>query len=109
MNGYVWLIGAILAEVLATSMLKASDGFSQFWPSLVTMAGYGFSFWCLSHAIKTVPLGVAYAVWSGVGIVLLAIIGWFAYGQKLDAGALAGIGLIMAGVLVINIFSGAAK
>ncbi len=105
MNGYLWLTGAILAEVLGTSMLKASESFTRPIPSLITVIGYGVAFWCLSHTLKTVPVGVAYAVWSGVGIVLITAIAWIWFRQALDVPALAGIGLILAGVLVINLFS----
>lgn len=105
MNGYLWLTGAILAEVLGTSMLKASESFTRPIPSIITIVGYGVAFWCLSHTLKTVPVGVAYAVWSGVGIVLITAIAWIWFRQTLDVPALAGIGLILAGVLVINLFS----
>lgn len=105
MNGYAWLAIAIVAEVIATSALKASEGFSKLGPSLVTAAGYAIAFYCLSVTVKSVPLGVAYAIWSGAGIVLITGIAWVAFGQKLDAAALAGMGLIVAGVLVINVFS----
>jgi multidrug transporter EmrE-like cation transporter len=105
MNGYVWLGLAIVAEVIGTSTLKASEGFTRPVPSLVTAVGYGFAFWCLSHSMKTVPVGVGYAIWSGVGIVLITAIAWVAFKQRLDVPALAGMGLILAGVLVINLFS----
>jgi small multidrug resistance pump len=105
LNGYVWLGGAILAEVIATTMLKASDGFTKLTPSLITVAGYAFAFWCLSHSMKTVPVGVGYAIWSGVGIVLITGIAWIWFKQTLDLPAMLGMGLILAGVLVINLFS----
>jgi small multidrug resistance pump len=105
LNGYVWLGGAILAEVIATTMLKASDGFTKLTPSLITVAGYAFAFWCLSHSMKTVPVGVGYAIWSGVGIVLITAIAWIWLKQALDLPAMLGMGLILAGVLVINLFS----
>lgn len=105
MNGYVWLGGAILAEVIATTMLKASDGFTKLTPSLITVAGYAFAFWCLSHSMKSVPVGVGYAIWSGVGIVLITAIAWIWFKQALDLPAMLGMGLILAGVLVINLFS----
>ena len=105
MNGYAWLGLAIVAEVIATSALKASDSFTQLLPSLVTAVGYGVAFYCLSHSMKTVPVGVGYAIWSGVGIVLITAIAWVLFKQKLDAPALIGMGLILLGVLVINIFS----
>lgn len=109
MNGYGWLAIAIVGEIIATSALKASDGFSKLGPSLVTMAGYGLAFWALSICIRTVPLGLAYAIWSGVGIVLITAIAWIAFRQTLDLPALLGMGLIVAGVLVINLFSKSAQ
>ena len=96
---------AIVAEVIATSALKAADGFTRPVPSLVVIAGYGIAFYFLSLALRGIPVGVAYAVWSGVGIVLISVIGWMAFGQRLDAAAVLGIGLIMAGVIVLNVFS----
>jgi len=103
--GYLYLAVAIAAEVVATSALKASEGFTKTGPSLIVAAGYGIAFYFLSLVLKTVPVGVAYAIWSGVGIVLIALIGWLFMKQHLDPGAIAGIGLIVAGVLVIQLFS----
>ena len=105
MNPYVTLGGAIVMEVVATSFLKASDGFTRPLATLVTLAGYLGSFWCLSLALKTMSTGVAYAIWSGVGVVLISLVSWVVYRQRLDAAALAGMGLIVAGVMVINLFS----
>lgn len=105
MNGYAWLGIAIVAEVIGTSTLKASEGFTRLLPSVVTAIGYGVAFYCLSHSMKTVPVGVGYAIWSGVGIVLITAIAWIAFKQRLDLPALAGMGLIISGVLVINLFS----
>lgn len=105
MNGYLWLAGAILAEVLGTTMLKASENFTRPAPSIITVLSYGVAFWCLSHTLKSVPVGVAYAIWSGVGVVLITAIAWVWFKQALDVPAMAGIGLILAGVLVINLFS----
>jgi small multidrug resistance pump len=96
---------AIGTEVVATSALKASEGFTRLVPSAVVVVGYAVSFWCLSLALKTIPVGIAYAIWSGAGIVLIALIAWWLYGQTLDAAALLGIGLILAGVVVIQLFS----
>lgn len=104
-TAYLHLGVAIVAEVIATSFLKTSAGFTRFWPSVVTVLGYGVAFYFLSLTLATIPTGIAYAIWSGVGIVLISLIGWFAFGQRLDAPALIGIALIMAGVLVINLFS----
>jgi small multidrug resistance pump len=103
--GYLYLGIAIVAEVIATSALKASEGFTRTGPSLVVAIGYGVAFYFLSLVLKTVPMGVAYAIWSGVGIVLIAAIGWLLMKQPLDVPALLGIGLIVAGVVVIQLFS----
>lgn len=102
---YLYLAVAIIAEVIATSALKASDGFSRLLPSVITVIGYGIAFWCLSLTLKVIPTGIVYAIWSGVGIVLISAVGWFWFKQSLDAPALIGLGLIIAGVLVINLFS----
>ncbi|HEY1050245.1 MAG TPA: SMR family transporter [Prosthecobacter sp.] len=109
MNAYFTLAVAIVAEVIATSALKASDGFSRLVPSLVVVLGYGVAFYCLSLTLRSIPVGIAYAVWSGVGIVLISAVGWLVYGQKLDAAAIFGLALIIAGVLVVNVFSGSAS
>jgi small multidrug resistance pump len=105
MNNWLCLAIAIVSETVATTALKASDGFSKPLPSALVVIGYGLAFYFLSLTLRTIPLGISYAVWSGVGIVLVTVAGWVLYGQKLDAGALAGIGLILAGVLVMNLFS----
>lgn len=102
---YLYLAIAIVAEVIATSALKASEGFTRLWPSLIVGIGYLVAFYFLSLTLRTITVGVAYAIWSGVGIVLVAIIGWLVLGQKLDAPAIGGMGLIIAGVVVINLFS----
>ena len=96
---------AIIAEVIATSALKASDGFTRLGPSLLVVFGYGVAFYCLSITLRTLPVGVVYAIWSGAGVALIALIGWLLFGQSLDAPAIAGMALIVAGVLVLNIFS----
>ena len=105
MNGAVYLGIAIVGEVIATSFLRASAGFTQLVPSVVVVVGYCVTFYFFSLALQTIPVGVGYAIWSGVGIILVSIIAYFAYGQTLDMPALLGIGLILAGVLVINLFS----
>lgn len=102
---YALLGAAILAEVIGTSALKASEGFARPLPSALTAVAYVAAFYALSLTLKTVPLGVAYGVWSGVGIVLVSAVGWVVYDQRLDAAALLGIALILAGVLVIHLFS----
>lgn len=96
---------AIVAEVIATSSLKAAEGFSRLIPSLAVIAGYAIAFYFLSLILRTIPLGIAYAVWSAVGIALVSVMGWLLYGQRLDAPAIIGIGLIVAGVVVKNGFS----
>lgn len=103
--GWLCLAIAIVAEVVATSALKASDGFARFGPSVVVVVGYGIAFYFLSLTLREIPVGIAYAVWSGVGIVLISLIAWLLYGQTLDAAAWIGVGLIVAGVLVLNVFS----
>jgi small multidrug resistance pump len=105
MKTYLLLFLAIVAEVIATSALKASDSFTRLIPSVVVVAGYGIAFTCLALTLKTLPLGVAYAIWSGVGTALVAVVGWLVYRQQLDLPAVAGIALIIAGTLVLNLFS----
>ena len=106
--GQIYLAIAILAEVIATSALKTSDEFSRIGPSILVVVGYAVSFYFLSLALKSIPLGVAYAVWAGVGVALIAIFGAVVYKQTPDLPALLGICLIVAGVVVINLFSGSA-
>jgi len=108
MHTYLYLAIAIVAEVIGTTALKAVDGFSRPWPLLTVVVGYGIAFWMLSLVMKSLPVGVTYAIWSGLGIVLISLAGWLVYGQKLDAAALAGMALIIAGVLVIQLFSASA-
>ncbi len=105
MIAYLYLGVAIVAEVIATTALRASDGFTQLWPSIISIAGYVVAFYFLSLTLRTMPVGVAYAIWSGVGIVLISLAGWLIYKQLLDLPAIIGMGLIMAGVVVINLFS----
>lgn len=102
---YVYLFIAIVSEVVATSFLKESHGFTRLSPSLVTIVGYAVAFYCLSLTLRAMPTGVAYAIWSGVGIVLIATVAWLFQGQKLDTPAIAGMALIIAGVIVMNVFS----
>lgn len=102
---YVYLAVAIGFEVVATSALKETDGFTRLWPSLLAMGGYALAFYFLSIPLRTMPVGVVYALWSGVGILFITSIGWVWFRQALDLPALIGIALIMAGVLVINLFS----
>jgi small multidrug resistance pump len=102
---WIYLSCAILSEVVGTLALKASDGFTKPVFAPIIVVAYGVSFYCLSFTLRTIPVGVAYAIWSGVGIVLIALSGWAVFRQSLDLPALAGIALIIAGVLALNLFS----
>lgn len=102
---YLYLAIAIAAEVIATSALKASEGFTKSFPSTVVVIGFGIAFYCLSLVLKTIPIGIVYAIWSGLGIVLISIVGLILFGQKLDLPAIVGIALIISGVVVMNVFS----
>jgi small multidrug resistance pump len=102
---YLYLVIAIVCEVVATSALKQADGFTKLWPSLACGIGYAASFYFLSIPIKTIPVGIVYAIWSGAGIVLIAAIGWFWFRQSLDIPAIIGLTMIVAGVFVVNLFS----
>jgi small multidrug resistance pump len=102
---WLYLSIAIVSEVVGTSALKSSDGFTKLLPSILVILAYVTSFYFLSLTLRVIPVGIAYAIWSGVGIVLLSLIGWFLYGQKLDLPAFMGIGLITAGVVVLNTLS----
>ena len=104
---YVFLAIAIVCEVIATSFMKLSDGFSKPLPAMVTVVGYAVSFYFLSLALRNFPTGLAYAIWSGVGVVLIAAIAWVFQGQRFDIPAMCGMALIVAGVGVINLFSDA--
>lgn len=101
----LYLLVAIVFEVAATSALKASESFTKLLPSIVVIVGYVGAFWFLSLTLKTIPVGVAYAIWSGVGIVLISLVGWLWFKQSLDLPAVIGMALIVAGVLTINMFS----
>ncbi|HBG97232.1 MAG: QacE family quaternary ammonium compound efflux SMR transporter [Rhodobacteraceae bacterium] len=107
-KAYLFLILAILAETIGTTALQASQQFTRLGPSILVVIGYGISFYLLALALKAIPVGVAYAIWSGLGIVFIAIIGLLVFGQRLDAAALGGMGLILAGILVIHLFSNTA-
>lgn len=102
---YLILLIAIIAEVIATSLLKASAGFTKLMPSLVVILGYSTAFYCLSLTLKTMSIGIVYAIWSGAGIVLITLIGKIFFQQQLDFAAQIGIGLIVLGVLIINLCS----
>ena len=102
---WVLLTIAIVAEVIATSSLKLSDGFTRLWPSVVVVAGYGVSFYFLSVTMRSMPIGVIYAIWSGLGVVLVTLVGCLVFKQHLDLPALIGISLIIAGVVIMNVWS----
>ncbi|WP_305987573.1 SMR family transporter [Roseibium sp. MMSF_3544] len=102
---YLILCAAIVAEVVATSALARAESFTRLVPSLITVIGYAVSFWLLSYPIRVLPTGIVYAIWSGAGIVLITLVAWLAFGQKLDLPAILGLGLIVAGVVIINVFS----
>jgi small multidrug resistance pump len=102
---WIFLTVAIVSEVIGTSALKASEGFSRLWPSAIVVVGYASAFYFLSLTLKTIPVGVAYAIWSGAGVALIALIAWVLYGQVLDLPAIIGLLLIVAGVVVLNLFS----
>ena len=105
MNAWLSLAVAILAEVIGTSALKASEGFSRLLPSVMVVGGYGIAFYFLSLTLKQIPVGIAYAVWSGAGTVLITLIGLLVFRQKIDLAGVVGIALIVAGVLVLNLLS----
>jgi small multidrug resistance pump len=105
MKAYAYLLVAIVAEVIASTALRATKSFTEFWPSVITVVGYIISFYALSVTLGEIKLGITYAVWSGIGMVLITIAGWVIYKQKLDWPALVGIGLIILGVIVIQLFS----
>ena len=102
---WIYLVIAIISEVVATSALKASEGFTRLNLSIVVVIGYCMAFYFLSLTLRTIPVGIAYAVWSGAGVVLISLAGWLIYRQPLDTAALIGIALITAGVIVLNVFS----
>jgi small multidrug resistance pump len=102
---WLYLGAAILFETIGTTALKASDGMTRLAPAVLVVVAYALSFWLLALVLRVLPVGVAYAIWSGVGICLIAAIGWVVFGQKLDAPALIGMGMIIAGIVIINLFS----
>lgn len=104
-KSWFFLTLAIVGEVIATTTLKSTEGFTRLVPSVIVVAGYGFAFYCLALALKSIPVGIAYAIWAGIGIVLVAAIGWLIHGQKLDAWAVVGMALIISGVAVMNLLS----
>lgn len=102
---YLILILAVMAETAGTSALQASQQFTRFWPSVLVVVAYGLSFFLLSHTLRVMPVGVVYAIWSGLGIVFIAAIGYVIFGQKLDLPALLGMAMILAGIVIIQLFS----
>jgi len=103
---YALLFLAIVCEVIATTSLKQSQGFTRLLPAAITLTGYAVAFYLLSLTLRTLPVGIVYAVWSGAGTALVALIGWTVFKQHLDTASLIGIGLILAGVLTLNLLSG---
>jgi small multidrug resistance pump len=102
---WLYLSIAILAEVIATSSLKAAEGFTRLTPSLIVVFGYGTAFYFLSLTLRTMQVGTAYAIWSGVGTVIISIVAWLLYNQKLDAPSILGMALILSGVIIIKFLS----
>ena len=104
-QAYLYLGLAIVSEVIGTTALKTSDSFTRPLPSLVTVGCYALSFYLLTFSLRVLPTGIAYAIWSGVGIVLISLVSWFWFKQTLDLAAIAGLAMIVGGVMVINLFS----
>ncbi|WP_109311868.1 multidrug efflux SMR transporter [Ruegeria sp. AU67] len=107
-KAYLILLLAVFAETIGTTALQASQQFSRFWPSVLVVAGYGVAFYLLGLTLKFMPVGIVYAIWSGLGIVLIAIIGFIVFGQRLDWPAVLGLAMILAGILIIHLFSSTA-
>lgn len=104
-NHYIFLLLAVAAETIGTSALQASHQFTRLWPSLMVVLAYGISFYLLALTLKVLPVGVMYALWSGLGILFIALIGWLYFGQSLDLPAVIGMALIVAGIVVIQVYS----
>ena len=109
MSPWLAIAIAIVAEVMATTALKASQEFTRLWPSLLVILGYGTAFYFMTISLRVLPVGIMYAIWSGVGIVLISLLGWLVYRQTLDEPAMVGMGLIISGVIVINVFSSSVR
>lgn len=105
-TAYLILSGAIICEIIGTSALHASAQFTRLGPSLVVAVCYTLAIVGLAYTFKVIPMGIAYAIWSGLGIVLISVVGWTVFGQRLDAPAVIGLGMIVGGVVVVNVFSG---
>ncbi|WP_170424705.1 DMT family transporter [Ruegeria arenilitoris] len=104
-KAYLILLLAVIAETIGTTALQASQQFSRFWPSVLVVLGYGVAFYLLGLTLKYMPVGIVYAIWSGLGIVLIAIIGFIVFGQRLDWPAVIGLAMILTGILIIHLFS----
>lgn len=107
-KAYLFLLFAVVAETIGTTALQASQQFTRFWPSVLVVFAYGIAFYLLGLTLKFMPVGVVYAIWSGLGIVLIAVIGFIVFGQRLDWPAVIGLAMILSGILVIHLFSGTA-
>lgn len=105
MSAWLWLLAAIVLEVIATSLLNLSQGMTRLAPSVGMALGYSAAFFCLSKTLLSLPMGIAYAIWSGLGLVLITLAGWLFFRQKVDLAGFLGMGLILAGVIVMNVFS----
>ncbi len=105
MQKWLYLMVAIISEVIATSSLKSAEGFTKFWPSCAVVIGYALAFYFLSLTLKSIPIGIAYAIWAGVGTALVVLVAWVFMGQRLDLPSIIGIVMIVAGVLILNLFS----
>lgn len=107
MSNWIYLILAIISEVIATSSLKSTEGFTKLWPSIIVLLGYSAAFYFLSLTLDTIPIGIVYAIWSGVGIAAIAVVSVIFFDQKLDTASYIGMGLIIAGVVVLRLYSDA--
>ena len=105
MNKWIYLTLAIFSEVMATASLKSTEGFTKLWPSVLVLVGYSAAFYFLSLTLDTIPIGVAYAIWSGVGVAAITLVSIFFFDQKIDTAGFIGIGLIVAGVIILRLFS----
>ena len=105
MNKWIYLTLAIFSEVMATASLKSTEGFTKLWPSVLVLVGYSAAFYFLSLTLDAIPIGVAYAIWSGVGVAAITLVSIFFFDQKIDTAGFIGIGLIVAGVIILRLFS----
>ncbi|SPJ28956.1 DMT family transporter [Falsiruegeria mediterranea] len=108
-QAYFFLLIAVIAETIGTTALQASQQFTRLWPSVIVVIGYGFAFYFMSITLRHMPVGIVYAMWSGLGIVLIALIGYLVFGQHLDWPAVLGLGMIISGILIIHLFSNSAS